>query len=200
MKKINVLIADKQPVFVAGLAFFLEQRDNVEKVFSVDNSKTLLNTLTTNTIDVIVTDVVLWDCNTIQFIDDLLKYNRFSGGVVFITDKDISVYSEIIANVGGRACLSKMDAGDVIVDAIFAASKGYTLFKKEFVLKQSNKLSSREQIVLDYLIQGYSNRKIASVMSLSEKTISTYKRRVLRKLRVQSLIDIVTCANSGLNL
>ena len=58
------------------------------------------------------------------------------------------------------------------------------------------KLSSREVEVLRYLNDGKKNKEIAEILTLDEKTISTYKLRLLAKLNVTNLVDLLTKAKS----
>jgi two-component system response regulator EvgA len=55
-------------------------------------------------------------------------------------------------------------------------------------------LTDRELMVLQHLARGYSNKAIGEAMLLSNKTISTYKIRLLEKLRLSSLIDLADFA------
>jgi len=50
-------------------------------------------------------------------------------------------------------------------------------------------------VVLKYLANGYTNKQIASEMFISNKTVSTYKSRLLLKLNSRSLIELVEFAN-----
>lgn len=56
------------------------------------------------------------------------------------------------------------------------------------------KLSTREMVVLQHLAIGLSNKEIAERMLLSNKTISTYKTRLLDKLNAKNLVDIIEIA------
>ncbi|MGR5543013.1 response regulator transcription factor, partial [Vibrio campbellii] len=56
-------------------------------------------------------------------------------------------------------------------------------------------LSEREQVVFDYLVQGYSNKQISELLSLSAKTISTYKSRILDKHNASSIIELMNYQN-----
>ncbi|MCY1452414.1 Virulence factors putative positive transcription regulator BvgA [compost metagenome] len=48
--------------------------------------------------------------------------------------------------------------------------------------------------VLQYLAQGYSNKQIGEMLFLSNKTVSTYKTRLLQKLGAASLVDLAEFA------
>ncbi len=58
------------------------------------------------------------------------------------------------------------------------------------------KLSSREIEVLRYLSNGKKNKEVAEALNLNEKTISTYKLRLLAKLNVTNLVDLVNKAKT----
>lgn len=54
-----------------------------------------------------------------------------------------------------------------------------------------NSLSAREILVLKYLAQGYRNKEIANLLILSEKTVSTYKKRLMDKLGCTSMSNLI---------
>ncbi len=43
---------------------------------------------------------------------------------------------------------------------------------------------------MNYLLKGKTNREIANILSISDKTISTYKRRLLNKFNVENIVDL----------
>ncbi|MQT71591.1 DNA-binding response regulator, partial [Pseudomonas sp. FSL R10-0071] len=55
-------------------------------------------------------------------------------------------------------------------------------------------LSDRELRTLQYLVSGFSNKKISQIMLLSEKTVSTYKTRLLQKLNIKSVVYLAEFA------
>lgn len=58
-----------------------------------------------------------------------------------------------------------------------------------------HQLSERELTVLQYLAQGLSNQGVANLLSISFKTVSTYKTRLMQKLNVTSLIEVIEIYN-----
>ncbi|MNZ60068.1 Virulence factors putative positive transcription regulator BvgA [compost metagenome] len=61
-------------------------------------------------------------------------------------------------------------------------------------LEQIQSLTDREVTVLQYLAQGYSNKEIGEKLFLSNKTVSTYKTRLLQKLGAASLVELAEFA------
>lgn len=188
-KHLNILIADTQPVFREGLDLIIRQRMNVDGIFHADKQTEVFNTLKEKSIDIIIMDIFLLDCNAIQITRTIIN-RGFDGVIIFLTAQEISNYSALVAKEGARGCLSKREDSRVIVDALITASKGYSVFKKD-VTNDRPLLSIREKMVFDYLVKGHCNQEIASLLSLSEKTISTYKCRILRKFNVKSIVEIL---------
>ena len=51
-------------------------------------------------------------------------------------------------------------------------------------------LSNRESAVLRLLLKGYSNRKISQLILISDKTVSTYKSRILTKFNLDNILEL----------
>ncbi|MEE3019855.1 MAG: LuxR C-terminal-related transcriptional regulator, partial [Bacteroidota bacterium] len=58
------------------------------------------------------------------------------------------------------------------------------------------KLSTREVEVLKMLSDGKRNKEIAAELKLNEKTVSTYRSRIIKKLRVRNLVELIRKAQS----
>ncbi|PLO94185.1 LuxR C-terminal-related transcriptional regulator, partial [Klebsiella pneumoniae] len=91
-----------------------------------------------------------------------------------------------------------------IISAIHAAQNGYSYFPfslSGFVGSLSNEqamlqsLSSQEVKVMRAILNGADNMQIASEMHISNKTVSTYKGRLMEKLGCKSLVDLFSFAN-----
>ncbi|MNP58370.1 Virulence factors putative positive transcription regulator BvgA [compost metagenome] len=107
---------------------------------------------------------------------------------------------------GAAGYVSKTDDLGELSEAVQPVLSGYTYFP-EVALSSVNYqdmrasegqciagLTDRELMVLQYLARGLSNKVIGEAMLLSNKTISTYKTRLLEKLRLSSLIDLADFA------
>lgn len=58
-------------------------------------------------------------------------------------------------------------------------------------------LSSRELTIFKYLYQGYRNYQIANILNISEKTVSTYKRRLMEKLNCSTMSSLILIAHKN---
>ena len=79
---------------------------------------------------------------------------------------------------------------------------GYRCFPEKSLSIDKNadpvaSLTPRELVVLRSLVRGMSNKDIAEELFLSQKTVSTYKTRILEKLNLESLVDLVEFARTN---
>jgi DNA-binding NarL/FixJ family response regulator len=89
----------------------------------------------------------------------------------------------------------KVQQGTIIMDETI--KKNLALIAKQNKTERLyRKLSNREVEVLRYLSDGKKNHEIAEILKLNEKTISTYKLRLLTKLNVTNLVDLVNKAKT----
>ncbi len=107
--------------------------------------------------------------------------------------------AETVLKMGATAFISKKTALDIVEEILLLAAKGVNNQKNgtanEVHEKKSErlykKISNREIEVLHYLNTGKKNKEIARILEIDEKTISTYKLRLLTKLNVTNLVDLL---------
>jgi DNA-binding NarL/FixJ family response regulator len=89
----------------------------------------------------------------------------------------------------------KVHEGKIIINE--TVRKNMALIAKQSKSERLyRKLSNREIEVLRYLSDGKKNNEISKILNLNEKTISTYKLRLLTKLNVTNLVDLVNKAKT----
>ncbi len=124
---------------------------------------------------------------------ELLKRARsygYDGKVIFISANENDFYIESAHRLDVDGYVSKSEGLDFIKDSIVSVINGYKVFKN-IVKKSTVSLSRREVVVLNLLAKGKTNVEISKILSLSNKTVSTYKRRILSKYKVKSVIELL---------
>jgi two-component system, LuxR family, response regulator FixJ len=81
-----------------------------------------------------------------------------------------------------RAVRGCIEENDVAVDANAARTR---------VLRRLESLTGRERQVLDLIVEGASNKVIASTLSISPRTVEIYRANVMSKMRAESLSDLI---------
>jgi len=126
--------------------------------------------------------------------------------VLVLTSQSAQFYSMRCMKAGAAGYISKTNDLDELVKAIKVVIDGYTFFPNlasssvrrsdaqatDLELIQS--LSDRELTILQQLAKGLSNKEIGEAMLLSNKTVSTYKTRLIEKLNVKSVVYLADFA------
>ena len=199
---IKIGIADSLPVVSQGLQSYFQGNTRMEVVASAKNLESLLNVLNNKRCDMLLLDVELEGLSSIRDIKSLLK-DFPETKIVLFTNVSEQMYAPTAIKAGVSAYVSKRSDLKELEGTIAKVSEGKVVFsetvKKSIEMlskgKKSErlfkKLSTREIEVLRYLNDGKKNKEVAQILGLDEKTISTYKLRLLAKLNVTNLVDLL---------
>lgn len=204
---IKICIADNHPVVIQGIKSFFSTNSTVEVVASATNSEELSSSLQSKAINILVLDIELNGISSIRDIKSIIKENPDTKIILFTAVSE-KMYAPTAIKAGVSAYLLKTNPLKELEMAILKVNQGIVIFseavKRNIDLLNKGKktdrlykkLSSREIEVLRYLNDGKKNKEIAEILTLDEKTISTYKLRLLAKLNVTNLVDLLTKAKS----
>lgn len=188
----NCLIFDDHPLVCVAVKSLVESSPHISQVSVASELKTANELVRTSDIDLLVLDVNLNDCDGFDFYRRI-RAHGFKGRVVFYSAETSAYFSEMAFKMGAHGYVCKSEHYNVLKDAIVAIAKGYSFFKEindPQKAKRTLKLSAREATVAKLLLKGMTNKDAAEFLSISEKTISTYKRRILTKYSVDSIVEL----------
>lgn len=204
---VKIGLADNHPVVHYGIKSFFKEHSDISLVGIVDNFEMVDELLKQKDVDVLVMDLELEGLSSINLIKELLKRNP-KLKIVLFSNLNEQVYAPNAIKAGVSSFLQKNEKLETLASTIIKVNRGAVIFseavKKNMALisKQSKserlyrKLSTREVEVLRYLSNGKKNKEVAEALHLNEKTISTYKLRLLAKLNVTNLVDLVNKAKT----
>ncbi len=191
MKKKNIMIVDHQLLFVDALTALIKEKAEVEEILHSVNKADILRIIKEKQIDLLIMDVELDKVSGMDLAARILAHG-YEGKLLFISTKSYESYSSIAKSIGAHGYVTKTETTETIMGAVKAVSNGYHIFKEGVSSDVSGvTLSRRELSVLDYLKKGYNNKQISNLLSLSEKTVSTYKTRIMKKYNVNSLVHML---------
>ncbi|CAH1597853.1 response regulator transcription factor [Vibrio jasicida] len=187
----SVLIIDDQPLYSEALASLVQNAFKSVNVVESTDSAEVMELIRNQPIDLVILDVVLGDRDGMRLAKNILA-TGYQGKILFISSRDYSSLSKAAFEMGAHGFLNKNEAKATIMDAVLSVTRGYSMFKATHNQSSGNvTLSNREAMVFHYLAQGYSNKKISEQLSLSAKTISTYKTRILKKYHAESVVELL---------
>lgn len=202
---IKLLIADNHPIIRKGLELLFSASSNIEVVASVDNGEAILDQVKRMPVDIILTEIDLPKINGLTVLR-ILKSDFPNIKTIIFSGQPEEVYALNSIKAGASGYISKTINIITINEAILKVNDGGIFLSDEMsrqlkMGKRLNttgsyykKLSTREAEVLKLLCVGKKNKEVAKELDVNEKTISTYKARLMRKLKVTNLVDLINQA------
>jgi len=191
---ISVLIVDDHPVVRQGLRVLLEVQDGIEVAGEAGDGPAALALAAEREPDVILLDLKLPGMDGIAVLGEL-KARHDQSRVLVLTSVTDHASAAAAMRAGAAGVLYKDVDPDALVRAIRAVHDGHLLLAPEAAgtlwpatsapARGLDALTSREREVLAELARGRSNREIARVLGVSEKTVKAHVSSVLAKLGVQ---------------
>ncbi len=204
---IKVCLADNYPVVHFGVKSYFKDHATISIVANVGNFLMVKDVLYTKEIDVLLIDLDLDGLASLYELKAIIK-NYTKTKIIIFSSYSEQIYAPNAIKAGVAGYVHKTAKLEALGIAITKVNQGQIILndsiKKNLALiaKQNKserlyrKLSNREIEVLRYLSNGKKNNEISTILGLNEKTISTYKLRLLTKLNVTNLVDLVNKAKT----
>ena len=204
MKRIRILLADDHAVVRQGFKMILAEQPDMEIAGEAANGREAVELAEKIKPDVVVMDVAMPELNGIEATRRLAASMPHARVLALSMHKD-SVYVREILRAGARGyVLKESGAGDLVkaVRAV-AAGEGYLSPAvsnavlddyRRHVTNPIDLLTTREREVLQMLAEGKTNKEIAAVLDLSVYTIEAHRGRIMEKLNLHSINDLVRFA------
>ena len=203
---IRVLIVDDHGVVAEGLRFVIEAQPDMEVIDCIQDSREAVRRSTETRPDVVLMDHAMPGLNGTEAAH-LVHEHCPETRVIMLSMYSDAVHVLRALQAGATGYVVKRSAAKEVVDAIRAVSKGNRYLSMQLadtvidqVLNKSaasdplQRLSSRERQVLQMLAEGYAVSDIATALSLSPKTVETYRARMMEKLDIRDFASLVKFA------
>ncbi|MCJ7467640.1 MAG: response regulator transcription factor [Maribacter sp.] len=203
----KVLIADNHPIVRMGIRNVLESASGFEVLGDVSTTSELFEKLAKLAPDVVMLEMDIPEINGIATLRKIKKeYPNIR--VLIYSGQSEDVYALSTIRAGAFGYLSKASDIDYIISALRKVAEGNMFITNELAQRLAfdegtqkprrffRKLSTREVEVLKLLASGKRNKDVASGLNLNEKTVSTYKARLMKKLNVDNMVDLLQQAKA----
>ncbi|MBJ9977238.1 response regulator transcription factor [Pseudomonas sp. S75] len=198
----TIFIVDDHPVIRLAVRMLLENQNYTvigESGNGVDAMQMIRETLP----DLVILDI------SIPRLDGLEVLSRFQAiglppKVLVLTAQSPALFAIRCMHSGAAGFVCKQEDLSELLSAVKAVLSGYNYFPNEAMkpapqsssqeLELFKQINDRELMVLQLFAMGRSNKDIAKGMFLSNKTVSTYKKRLMQKLQVSTLVELIEAA------
>ena len=201
---IRILIADDHEIVAEGLKSLVEAEPGMEVIGIVPDGREAVKHARDSKPDVVVMDMSMPELNGADATRAILQ-NDPSCRVIVLSMYAEREYVRRALKAGALGYVVKRSAAKEMVDAIRAVHAGQRYLSPrvaDVVIEAGAddkddllaKLSMREREVLQLLAEGNTGAEIAQRLSLSQKTVETYRARLVEKLGIRDLPGLVRFA------
>ncbi len=205
--KKSVFIVDDHPVVRQGLTQFINSEDDLYVCGDAEDANIAIKGINSLKPDIVIADITLKGTSGIELTTAIKS--RFNIPVLILSMHDENLYAERAIRAGAAGYVMKKEPMEKVIYAIHEILKGKIYLSpdlKEMLLSKLLKTSSdemespldsltnREMEVFRLIGFGLSTKNIARELSLSIKTIETYRERIKRKLSLKDSSELVQYA------
>ena len=203
----RIVLVDDHPTLIRGLASLFDG-DGFEIVGTADNATDLVELVRARRPEVVIADLSM-PGNVVEAIRSAVQLG--SRVVVFTAFADPRLAFEAI-QAGALGFVLKGRPADDLFEAVRTAEAGGVFVSPELAPRilsalysqnpggedeRGQKLSLREQQIVDGLLRAKTNKEIARELNLSEKTIKHYMTNLMAKLGAKNRLDVVLAVRSA---
>ena len=195
---IRLLIADDHLVVRMGLRSMIDSQPNMEVVAEAANGNEAVQFYREHRPDIVLLDLRMPQLNGVEATIAIRE--QFPEAIIIVLttyDGDENIYRALRA--GAHAYLLKDIPRDEFLQAIRAVHSGQYCIPPAIAVRLAQRmpqeeLSTREMEVLKLIVQGMSNKEIASTLTITESTVKNHVNSLLAKLKVKDRTQAATTA------
>jgi DNA-binding NarL/FixJ family response regulator len=207
---ISVMLVDDHDVVRRGLRSIIESHPGWRVSCEATNGREAVALAGRCSPDVVVTDLGLPELNGLETIRRIRQEASAPEVIVFSMYETEFLVREAIA-AGARGYVLKSDAARHLTAALEAVAEHRPYFSpaiavtiRDVLTREGDEerelsppappLTSREREIVQLLVEGKTNREIATTLSISAKTVETHRSTIMRKLGLKSIVALVRYA------
>jgi DNA-binding NarL/FixJ family response regulator len=206
---ITVVLADDHRMVREGFRLLLETQSDIKVIGEAGNGREAVRMAAKLGPDIILMDIAMPELNGIEATKQIIEAHS-TAKIIILSMYSTTQHIFQALKAGAKGYILKESAGDDIIKAIRTVHSGKTFLcdeitemvvgdyieKREGTVSDDplSRLSTREREVLQLLVEGKSNTKIAELLFLSQKTVETYRSHLMQKLGISDLPGLVKFA------
>jgi DNA-binding NarL/FixJ family response regulator len=195
---LRILIADDHGIVRSGVRMLIERQNDMRVVAEAEDGVAAVEQAIASRPDVAVLDVAMPRMTGIQAAREI-KAQAPATSVLLLSMHDDARYVHEALKAGASGYVLKRAADADLVDAVKAVADGRPFVSPhadgaELADAPKDPLTPRELDVVKLIAEAYTNKQIAEILHLSEKTVESHRGNVLAKLGMRDRVELVRYA------
>ena len=205
-EKINILVVDDHTLFRKGSVMLVKSFDIAENVFEAENGKVAIETVNSQPIDLILLDLDMPIMGGKDTAKQLLKTNPEIHIIMVSMNQELAMISELI-EIGVHSYILKDSEPEELNRAVRCVLNN-EFYYNQIVSKAlhqkfkerptgsmvENNLTRREVEILGLICQELTMKQIGDKLFLSEQTVHTHRKNLMKKVNVSNAVGLVKYA------
>jgi len=199
--KIKILIADDHPLFRRGLKNAFADTQDIEVVAEATNSNDVLARVRENELNLVLLDISMPGKGGLEVLKQM-KTEFPKIPILILSVYPENQYAVRFIKAGASGYLTKESSIDILIEAVRKVAQGGNYASTDITEKLAfdflntdkpphELLSDREYQVFSMIATGKSLTEIGTDLSLSVKTISTHRTRILEKMKMKKNAELI---------
>ena len=206
MIAVRIMIADDHAIVRRGLRSLLEIQPGWEVCAEASNGREAVEKAAQFKPDVAVIDIGMPELNGLEATRQIVAMHPQTEVLILTMHQSEEVVREVL-HAGARGYVLKSDADVHLIAAVetllqhkpFLTPTVTDLVLGEYLndwtsaeeVRANSRVTAREREIIQLLAEGKSNKEVAALLGISVKTAETHRNRIMRKLKLDSICDLV---------
>lgn len=200
--KTKIFIVDDHQIVIDGLKLMIESFNGFEIIGETNHPECLIDRLKDIQVDIILTDVSMPEISGVELTRQIKKQYPHIKILALSMFGDCKVIHEMI-DAGISGYILKNTGQKELLEALNCISEGKNYFSNEITLQlaraykqghEESRLTDREIEIIRMIERDYNNKQIAGMLFISERTVETHRKNILRKTNTQTVVGLLKYA------
>jgi DNA-binding NarL/FixJ family response regulator len=206
MGKIKIFLIDDHQIVIDGLKAVLKLETDFEVVGYSLNATDIYSKIADQQTDILILDINMPEVDGLDLLKEFKKKGIPCKVIILSSHHEIKIIKEVL-HLGASGYLSKSYAGENIAEAVRKVYHGQQYFsesiKEKMLISFTNNgtsedtlksITKRELEILELVVQEFTTKEIGEKLFISNNTVDTHRKNIMRKLEVKNTVGLVKFA------
>ena len=199
----NIFIVDDHQMVIDGLRLIIDTIEGFDIVGESTSAPHALDVLATVNADILLTDVSMPEMSGIELTRLVKKKYPHIKIIALSMFSESQVVAEMI-DAGISGYILKNTGKQELIEALNKVASGQNYFGPDITLQlmksfkrnqdETSRLTDREIEIIRMIEQDFGNKQIADMLFISERTVETHRKNILRKTNTQTVVGLLKYA------